>query len=131
LLARDELIACLIPDGIHLPPAVLKNLFRAKPDGKVILTTDAMAAAGAAPGRYTLGETEVEAHADGVVRRPGSENFAGSSLTPDRGVANAAAWLGLPRLEARALFSTRVAEIFKIDLPMVDTATSADDARSV
>ena len=33
LLARDDLIACLIPDGIHLPPFVLKNYFRAKPNG--------------------------------------------------------------------------------------------------
>ena len=47
LLARDELTACLIPDGIHLPPNVLRNLFRAKPPGKVILTSDAMAAAAA------------------------------------------------------------------------------------
>jgi N-acetylglucosamine-6-phosphate deacetylase len=129
LLARDELIACFIPDGIHLPPAVLRNFFRAKPPGKVILTTDAMAAAAAPPGRYTLGDAEVEAHPDGVVRRPGSENFAGSSLTPDRGVANAAAWLDLSREQARALLSTRVAEIFAIDLPMVDTATSEDDGQ--
>src|SRR5690606_19381238 len=45
LLARDELIACFIPDGIHVPPHALKNFFRAKPPGKTILTTDCMAAA--------------------------------------------------------------------------------------
>lgn len=33
LLARDELTACFIPDGIHLPPNVLRNLVRAKPPG--------------------------------------------------------------------------------------------------
>jgi N-acetylglucosamine-6-phosphate deacetylase len=87
----------------------------------VILTTDAMAAAAAPPGRYTLGETEVEAGSDGVVRRPGSENFAGSSLTPDQGVINAARWLGLNMMEARALFSTRIAAIFGIDLPLIET----------
>jgi N-acetylglucosamine-6-phosphate deacetylase len=129
LLARDELIACLIPDGIHLPPAVFKIFFRAKPAGKVILTTDAMAAAAAPPGRYTLGASEVEAHPDGIVRRPGCENFAGSSLTPDQGVANAARWLGLAEEDARALFSTRVAEIFAIDLPMINTTTSEEHAR--
>ena len=51
LLARDELTACFIPDGIHLPRAVLKNFFRAKPSGRVLFTTDAMAGAGAPPGR--------------------------------------------------------------------------------
>jgi len=121
LLARDDLIACFIPDGIHLPPAVLKNFYRAKPASQVILTTDAMAAAAAPPGRYTLGETEVEAGSDGVVRRPGSANFAGSSLTPDQGVSNAARWFGLNMREARALFSTRVAAIFGIDLPLIET----------
>lgn len=53
LLSRDELIACLIPDGLHLPPFVLKNYYRAKPKGRVFFTTDCVTAAGAPPGRYT------------------------------------------------------------------------------
>jgi N-acetylglucosamine-6-phosphate deacetylase len=96
LLARDELTACLIPDGIHLPPNVLRNLFRAKPPGKVILTTDAMAAGGAGPGRYRIGSTEVEVGADLVVRLPGSPYFAGSSLQLNKGVENAVRWLRIP-----------------------------------
>jgi N-acetylglucosamine-6-phosphate deacetylase len=119
LLARDELTACLIPDGAHLPPFALRNLFRAKPPGKVLLTTDAMAAAAAPPGRYRIGRLEVESH-DGVVRAPGSANLAGSCLTPAQGVANAARWLGVSASEARAMFSTRVAEVFGISLPLVD-----------
>jgi N-acetylglucosamine-6-phosphate deacetylase len=93
LLARDELTACFIPDGIHLPPQVFRNLVRAKPRGKVILTTDAMAAAGAGPGRYHLGTKVLEVGEDGVVRLPGSPYFAGSALCLDRGVASAAEWL--------------------------------------
>ena len=54
LLARDELIACLIPDGIHLPPFALKNFFRAKPAAHVLFTTDAMSGAGAKPGDTKL-----------------------------------------------------------------------------
>ncbi len=118
LLARDELTACLIPDGVHLPPFVLRNFFRAKPPGKVILTTDAMAAAAAPPGRYTLGPAEVESR-DGIVRQRDRTNLAGSSLTPDRGVANAVEWLGLSVPEARALFSTRAALLFGIALPTI------------
>lgn len=118
LLARDELIACFIPDGVHLPPFALRNFFRAKPAGRVLLTTDAMAAAGAPPGRYTLGSSEVESR-EGVVRQPGRANLAGSCLTPEQGVANASRWLGLSPAEARFLFSTRVAEIFHIPLPQL------------
>jgi N-acetylglucosamine-6-phosphate deacetylase len=118
LLARDELTACLIPDGAHLPPFVLRNLFRAKPPGKVVFTTDAMAAAGAPPGRYTLGSLEVES-ADGFVRMPGQPYLAGSSLTADRGVANAAAWLGIAESAARPLFSTHPASLFGIAPPII------------
>ncbi len=113
LLARDELTACFIPDGVHLPPFVFRNLVRAKPPGRVLLTTDAMAAAGAPPGRYQLGNAEVESF-NGMVRQPGRANLAGSCLTPDQGVINAARWLGIPLAEARVLFSTRVAEVFHL-----------------
>jgi N-acetylglucosamine-6-phosphate deacetylase len=117
LLARDELVAFLIPDGIHLPPPVLKNFFRAKPDGKALFTTDCMSAAGAPPGRYHLAGTKFKVGLDRIVRKPGENCFAGSSLTPDEGLENIKRWLNLPADRARALFSTNVAEAFGIDLP--------------
>ena len=116
LLARDELIACLIPDGIHLPPFVLKNYFRAKPEGRVFFTTDCMAAAGSPPGRYTIGPHELEVGVDGVVRLPGDTRFAGSSLTLDQGVENIVKWLGLECGEAVRLCSTHAAKHFGIHL---------------
>jgi N-acetylglucosamine-6-phosphate deacetylase len=119
LLARDELVAFFIPDGIHLPPAVLKNFFRAKPFGKALFTTDCMSAAGAPPGRYRIAHHELEVGEDRVVRPPGGVGFAGSALTPDEGVKNAAAWLGLSEDDARGLFSDRVAEAFGISLPTI------------
>ena len=119
LLARDELTAFLIPDGIHLPPPVLRNFYRAKPEGKVLFTTDAMAAAGAPPGRYRLAEHELEAGADLAVRLPGSALFAGSALPPPRMVANVTSWLGLDPDTARHRCSTAAAAAFGIDLPEV------------
>jgi N-acetylglucosamine-6-phosphate deacetylase len=104
LLARDELTACLIPDGIHLPPFVLQNFFRAKPADRVLFTTDAMAAAGASPGRYRLARLEVSVGSDGVVRGPNS-GFAGSSLTPRQGVARATQMLQLDAAVAHRLWS--------------------------
>jgi N-acetylglucosamine-6-phosphate deacetylase len=122
LLARDELTAFFIPDGIHLPPEVLQNFFRAKPAGRALFTTDAMAAAGAPPGRYRLGALDLEVGTDRVVRLPGQPFFAGSALTPLAGLANAARWLGLTESSARALFSTAVGQAFGIDLPELDAA---------
>jgi len=109
LLARDELYACFIPDGIHLPPGVLKNFVRAKPSDKVLFTTDAMSAAGAPPGRYPLGEMVVEVGADRIVRQPGSSNFAGSALTMDDACGRVSRYLGWSETEARAACGARVA----------------------
>jgi N-acetylglucosamine-6-phosphate deacetylase len=117
LLARDELTAFLIPDGIHLPPAVLQNLYRAKPPGKVLFTTDCAAPAGAPPGRYRLAHLEVEVGDDRVVRLPGTRQFAGSALCPDEGVRNLVRWLGFDESAARDHFSTLVAVRFDIVLP--------------
>jgi len=119
LLARDELTAFLIPDGNHLPPGVLKNLFRAKPAGKALFTTDCMAAAGAAAGQYTLGSLTMEVGEDRIVRMPGQRNFAGSALCADEGLANAVKWLGLDTGEARNLFSTAIADLFGVELPLI------------
>mgnify|MGYP000442276010 CR=1 FL=1 len=116
LLARDELVACLIPDGIHLPPFVLRNFHRAKPQERVFFTTDCMAAAGARPGTYTIGPVTVEVGDDGVVHLPGDSRFAGSSLTMDRAVDNITNWLGLAPEEAVRLCSSGPASHFGINL---------------
>ncbi len=114
LLARDELIACLIPDGVHLPPFVLRNFFRAKPRGKVLFTTDAMAGAGAPPGTYRIGRLEIEVGPDGIARQPGGQGFAGSTLTPDEGVRRCANYLGLSEEESARLWSTAAMEAFGV-----------------
>lgn len=110
LLARDDLFAAFIPDGLHLPPTVLQNFVRAKPVDRVLFTTDAMAAAAAKPGRYTLGELEVEVAVDGIVREPGRQNFAGSSLTMDLAFRNVENLLGWSVELARTACGSRVAQ---------------------
>ena len=121
LLARDELIGCFIPDGLHLPPNVLQNYYRAKlipstGECRAFFTTDCMSAAGAPPGRYTVGPHVVDVASDGIVRMPGDTRFAGSSLTLDRGVANIVAWLGLDVSDAIARCSTQPATHFGVQL---------------
>lgn len=116
LLARDELYAAFIPDGIHLPPYVLRNLVRAKPADKVLFTTDCMSAAGAPPGRYRLGKMEAVVAEDGVVRQPGQPRyFAGSSLTMDKAVDNVQRMVGWSKAQAVAACSRRVAAYLGLD----------------
>lgn len=115
VLDATGLQVSLIADGLHVSPPFMRLAHRLLPPGKVIHTTDAMAAAGAPPGRYPLGPMIFEVGEDRLVRLPGGTHFAGSSLTPIEGVFRSArmlrtswrqtwsasstvpaAWLGVP-----------------------------------
>jgi N-acetylglucosamine-6-phosphate deacetylase len=91
-LAEDRMSASFIADGIHVPPAALKVMLRAKGPGRAVLVTDATAAAAAAPGVYELAGMEIEHAPDGSVRVPGSVMLAGSALCLDQAVRNLIAW---------------------------------------
>jgi len=88
LLAPDGIFASLIIDGFHLPAATAKVMARAKGPGRTILITDAIAAAGCAPGSYTIGGVACVLSQDGRVSLPGTPYLAGSSLTLDRAIGN-------------------------------------------
>jgi N-acetylglucosamine-6-phosphate deacetylase len=113
-LGQDALAASFIADGLHLPPFLLKSFIRAKGVERSVLTTDCMAAAGAPPGRYTLGLLELEVGADRVVRQPGQPNFAGSALTLDNAVANTIAWVGIPPADAIDMASVHPARLLGV-----------------
>ncbi|MCX7817877.1 MAG: N-acetylglucosamine-6-phosphate deacetylase [Kiritimatiellae bacterium] len=93
-LASDELSACFIVDGHHLPPETVKAMIRAKGLARSILVTDATAAAGAPPGRYTIGAIEIVRTPDGRVTLADGSSLAGSALTLDRALALAARYTG-------------------------------------
>ncbi|MBV9654690.1 MAG: N-acetylglucosamine-6-phosphate deacetylase [Acetobacteraceae bacterium] len=93
-LAEDRLAASFIGDGIHVPPHALCVMIRAKGLSRCVLVSDAVAAAGAAPGRYRFADMTVERTEDGAVRVPGTARLAGSALTLDDAVRRVAA-LGL------------------------------------
>jgi N-acetylglucosamine-6-phosphate deacetylase len=84
----DQLMAGIITDGIHLSPDVVKNYVRAKGIDQIVLTTDSMAGTGVSPGRYTLGELEVEVGPDRTARLARTSRLAGSTLTMDRAITN-------------------------------------------
>lgn len=95
LLAADEVLASLIVDGHHLPPATVKAMVRAKGPARTVLVSDAIAAAGCAPGEYAIGGVRCVLDDAGRVSLPGTPYLAGSSLTLDRAVANTVRFTGL------------------------------------
>ena len=81
-LETPGLFVGLIPDRIHVSPALFRIFHRQLGASRIWYTTDAVSPAGMPPGRYTLGRLEIEVGPDQVVRHPGQTNFAGSALRP-------------------------------------------------
>jgi N-acetylglucosamine-6-phosphate deacetylase len=96
LLAADAIFASFIVDGHHLPPSTVKAMIRAKGPERSVLVTDAVAAAGCAPGRYTIGGVDSEVSANGRVSLPGTSYLAGSALSMPRAIGNTVKFAGLP-----------------------------------
>jgi N-acetylglucosamine-6-phosphate deacetylase len=95
LLAADGVVASLIVDGHHVPDATIKAMVRAKGKHRTVLVTDAIAAAGSAPGQYRIGGVDCVLADDGRVSLPGTPYLAGSSLTLDRAIGNTVRFTGL------------------------------------
>ncbi len=80
-LAEDSLIAMIITDGHHLPPAMIKVIIRAKTPQRCILTSDASPLAGMPPGSYeALGQKAV-LEPSGRLYNPDTGYLVGSSAT--------------------------------------------------
>jgi N-acetylglucosamine-6-phosphate deacetylase len=99
-LADDRLTAGFIVDGIHLPASFLKLALRAKGLDGSMLVTDAVAPAGCAPGRYKLGEQDVELTPDQRVVLAGQSRLAGSALCMHHGIGNLMRLAGLSLADA-------------------------------
>ncbi|MEU8223244.1 amidohydrolase family protein [Kribbella sp. NPDC048915] len=81
-LTEDNLTACLIADGQHLPPDTFGALVRAKGPERCVLTSDAAALAGCAPGDYrTAVGGAVTVGTDGSLRLQGTPYLAGSGAS--------------------------------------------------
>src|SRR5256886_10363419 len=71
LLDRDEVTCEVIADGVHLHDTAVRLVARAAGPGRLVLITDAMAAAGMPDGRYGLGSMRVDVRSE--ERRVGKE----------------------------------------------------------
>jgi N-acetylglucosamine-6-phosphate deacetylase len=108
-LLRDDIYAELILDGIHVHPATAQAVLRMKGLDRVVLISDAIAAAGVSDGIYEgLGGQKI--HVEGGAARLDSGALAGSTLTMDQAIRNAVQMLGLSAEEAIRIASQTAAE---------------------
>jgi len=86
----DPGVACeVILDLVHIHAATAEIVYRLKGAHKTILISDSIAATDLEDGEYTLGSKTVEVR-NNVARIKGTETLAGSTLTLDIAIRNAA-----------------------------------------
>ncbi|HJR87693.1 MAG TPA: N-acetylglucosamine-6-phosphate deacetylase [Acidimicrobiia bacterium] len=104
LFAQERVTAGLIVDGIHVHPATVAAAWRLLGPERLVLVTDAMAAAGLGDGTYSIGTVPVSVEGGRVVNAEG--RLAGSSLVLDQAVRNLLAFTGCTESEAVAAATT-------------------------
>lgn len=123
-LGRDDVFITLIVDGHHLADDTARAAARAAGE-RLVLISDAVAAAAAPDGDYTLGGN-VAIHAAGGVVRNDAGSLAGSTLTMLDAVRNLYA-LGVPLAAAlRAGTETPARMAGRPDLGRIEPGAPAD-----
>jgi N-acetylglucosamine-6-phosphate deacetylase len=113
----DEMTVEIIADGVHLPPPLLKLVYKIKGADRTALITDAMRGAGMPPGESILGSRHnglrviVE---DGVAKLPDRSAFAGSVATADRLVRNMIQLADVPLCDAVRMMTSTPAAIMGV-----------------
>lgn len=91
----DELSVEVIGDGKHLPPSLLRLIFKNKGVSNVVGITDSISAAGLPEGTYKLGDNDIIVE-DGIAKLKDRSSFAGSLAWTNQIVRNFKDLVGLP-----------------------------------
>lgn len=110
VMADPRLTVELIVDGHHQSFEKVQELFEAI-GPRIIMVSDAMAAAGNGDGSYTIGALPVEVK-DGVARLQSNQKLAGSTLTISQAFTNLISKCGLSVEQAVHATSTQPAHAF-------------------
>lgn len=120
----------IIGDGIHVPPPLLKLVYKIKGPDRIALITDAMRGAGMPEGESILGNKDnglkvmIE---NGVAIMADRSSFAGSVATTDRLVRTMVQMADIPLVEAVRMMSRTPATIMGLEHSK-GTLTTGNDA---
>ncbi|HJP88790.1 MAG TPA: amidohydrolase family protein [Candidatus Limnocylindrales bacterium] len=103
-LSDDRVTVWLIPDGLHVHPALVSIVRRAVSAHRLAVVTDAIAALGVPPGRHSLAGRLVDC--DETSARLPDGTLAGSVIGLEQAVRNLAAFTGCSIDEARLAVTT-------------------------
>ncbi|HEX4029484.1 MAG TPA: N-acetylglucosamine-6-phosphate deacetylase [Terracidiphilus sp.] len=103
LSRSGDLWFCFIADGRHIPLFALANYLKLAGYDRSIVVTDAIAAASAGPGEFTLGRWRVTTDEDNAVRSADKSHFVGSTATMRQCFDHLAGELHLPPEVCRRL----------------------------
>jgi N-acetylglucosamine-6-phosphate deacetylase len=106
--------AFLINDGLHVHPAVVRLLVRVLGQERLVLVTDAMAAAGMGDGEYRLLGQRVFVRSGEARLADGT--LAGSVLTLNQAVVNARKFAGLGWGQAARMATLNPAHLVGMDI---------------
>ena len=114
----DNIYAEVIADGLHLPPELLRYIYKFKGPDKMCLITDSIRGADMPEGKSIIGSLKngqdciIE---DGIAKMPDRTCFAGSVATTDRLVRVFYKKVGVPLTDAVKMASTTPAKAHGFD----------------
>lgn len=107
--SSDRAVCGIIADGRHVHPEMVRLAYRLLGPGRLYLTTDAISAAGAGPGEFTLAGRSTSI--SGGLPRLASGEISGSLLTMDEAFRNILSFTGCTVAEAARMAATTVADL--------------------
>ncbi len=117
-LCFDDLTVEIIADGCHLPPSLLKLIYKVKGPDRICLVTDSMRAAGTDVSESTLGSLKNGQRVvieNGVAYMPGKTSFGGSVATADRLVRTMYRLADVPLTEAVKMMTATPARVLGVN----------------
>lgn len=115
---EDNVTVEVIADGIHLPPELLKLIYKIKGPDKICLITDSMRGAGMGEGKSILGPKKDGMDCvikDGIAYLTDMSSFAGSVATADRLVRVMHKKAGVPLPECIKMMTEVPAKIMELE----------------
>lgn len=109
---EDEICVEAIADGMHLPPELLKLVYKIKGPDKMCLITDSIQAAGMPEGPFDNGRSFVKG---GIAYLGDMTSFAGSVATTDRLARTMYKMIGVPLPETVKMMTQTPAKLMKLE----------------